>query len=56
MTRHTCSQRGAFTNPDMTLEQMVRTSSNIMRQMHLPEDLITQTAQHIPTLRRWKKG
>jgi hypothetical protein len=51
-----CFQNGAFVNPEMTVEQMVEMCSKIMRDMHLPEELVGQAANAIPTLKRWQSA
>lgn len=50
-----CYQKGKFTQPDITLEQMIEKCAGIMRQMKLSEDKIEQTKVFIPMLKRWRK-
>ncbi len=46
---------GKFTEPDITMEQMIEKCAGIMRQMKMPEAQIEQTKKFIPLLKRWKK-
>lgn len=50
-----CYQNGKFTNPDITLEQMIDLSSGCMvKHGHMPEDKAKDLASNfIPTLKRW---
>jgi hypothetical protein len=50
-----CYQNGKFTEPDITMEQMIKKCAGIMKQMHIPEAQIEQTKTFIPMLKRWKK-
>lgn len=50
-----CYQNGAFTEPNITTEQMIEKCAGIMRQMNVPKAQIEQTKTFIPTLKRWKK-
>jgi hypothetical protein len=50
-----CYKNGKFTEPDMTMEQMIEKCAGIMKQMHVPEAQIEQTKSFIPVLKRWKK-
>lgn len=52
---HYCFQNGKFTEPDITIDQMIGKCIGIMRQMKMPEAQIKQTKTFIPTLKRWKK-
>jgi hypothetical protein len=52
---HYCFQNGAFTAPDITVEQMIAKCAEIMRQMNIPEAQIEQTKAFIPMLKRWRK-
>ena len=49
-----CYQNGKFTEPDITMEQMIEKCVGIMRQMHIPEAQIEQTKTFIPILKRWR--
>ncbi|MFZ5933085.1 MAG: zinc ribbon domain-containing protein [Patescibacteria group bacterium] len=50
-----CFQNGKFTEPDITLEQMIEKCAGIMKQMQMPEGQIEQTKKYIPMLKRWRK-
>jgi hypothetical protein len=50
-----CYQKGKFTEPDITVEQMIEKCTGIMKQMNIPEAQIEQTKKFIPMLKRWKK-
>lgn len=52
---HYCFQNGAFTAPDITVEQMIAKCAEIMRQMNIPEAQIEQAKAFIPMLKRWRK-
>ncbi|MFI5150914.1 MAG: zinc ribbon domain-containing protein [Bacteroidia bacterium] len=52
---HYCFQNGKFTTPNATMDQIIEISAGAMRKMHMPEKLIAETRQFIPTLKRWKK-
>ncbi len=51
-----CFQNGAFTEPDITVEEMVLKCATIMREMGMEESDIERITQYIPTLKRWKKA
>ncbi len=50
-----CFQKGGFTAPDLTLEQMTEKCANIMKQMRLPDVKIEQAKAVLPSLKRWGK-
>lgn len=50
-----CMQQGKFTQPDITVEQMIDKVSGVMRDMKLPEFIISQVKTFIPKLKRWQK-
>ncbi len=52
---HYCFQNGKFTEPNITMEQMIEKCASIMTQMKIPEAQIEQTKTFIPMLKRWKK-
>lgn len=52
---HYCYQNGTFTDPHMSMQQMIEKCEGIMKQMHVPEAQIKQTKAFIPLLKRWKK-
>lgn len=48
-----CYQNGAFTAPDMNLEQMKNIVLNQMRKLKLGDDIIQLSINNLPHLRRW---
>ncbi len=50
-----CFQEGKFTEPNITVKQMIEKCAGIMTQMQMPQAQIKQTKTFIPTLKRWKK-
>jgi hypothetical protein len=50
-----CYKNGKFTEPGITIEQMIGKCTAIMKQMHIPDAQIEQTKTFIPVLKRWKK-
>ena len=50
-----CYQNGKFTEPDITMGQMIEKCTDIMKQMQMPKDQIEKTRLFIPMLKRWKK-
>ena len=50
-----CYQNGQFTEPGITMEQMIEKCAGIMKQMNLPQKQIEQTKTFIPMLKRWRK-
>lgn len=50
-----CYQSGNFTEPDITVEQMIEKCVGFMRQMNLPETQIEQVRMFIPMLKRWRR-
>jgi hypothetical protein len=50
-----CYQKGKFTEPEITMEQMIEKCTGIMKQMNTPEAQIEQTKKFIPMLKRWRK-
>jgi len=52
---HYCFQNGKFTEPKITMKQMIAKCAEIMEQMKMPKALIEQTKTFIPMLKRWKK-
>jgi len=52
---HFCFQNGKFTEPNITIEQMMEKCAGIMKQMNTPEAQIEKTKTFIPMLKRWKQ-
>jgi hypothetical protein len=50
-----CYQKGKFTEPDITMEQMIEKCIGIMKQMRMPNEQIEKTRLFIPMLKRWRK-
>ena len=50
-----CYQRGKFTLPDITVEQMIVRVKGKMKEMHIPGVLSYFFIRKIPTLKRWAK-
>lgn len=53
---HFCFKDGEFTNPVITLEEMIRLATDCMvKYVNIPEEQARQiTTEHIPTLKRWQ--
>jgi hypothetical protein len=49
-----CYQNGAFTEPDMTLDQMMGIAETEMKKQNLPENIIQQSMNMLPRLQRWQ--
>lgn len=50
-----CYQKGKFTKPDITMEQMINAVSGMMAKYGVPEKEAKQKAKGlIPKLKRWK--
>jgi radical SAM superfamily enzyme len=52
---HYCYQNGQFTDPEMTMEEMIELTVRIMEEKRMPSDLIEQTKEYIPMLKRWRR-
>lgn len=52
-----CYMNGAFTKPDMIVEEMIRTSvSHMMDELNIPEEKAQEMARTtIPQLKRWQQ-
>jgi hypothetical protein len=51
-----CFHKGAFTQPDITAEQMQMLVEGKLRSMHFPGFLARRFAKDVPELRRWRKS
>jgi hypothetical protein len=49
-----CFSYGAFTEPGITLSEMIAKCASIMQELHVPFEQIEQTKAFIPMLRRWR--
>ena len=50
-----CYQDGQFTDPELTMEEMIELTVRIMEEKRMPSDLIEQTKEYIPMLKRWRR-
>jgi hypothetical protein len=51
-----CYQNGAFTEEDMTLDQMMDIAETEMKKQDLPESIIQQSMNMLPLLKRWQSS
>jgi len=51
-----CYMKGAFTQPNITVDEMRALVEGKLRSMHVPGFLARRFAKDVPTLRRWKKA
>ena len=51
-----CYQNGQFTQPDITLEQMIVRVKERMKEMHIPGFLAGFFTKDIPKLKRWSQN
>ncbi len=51
-----CYQNGSFTEPDMTLDQMMGIAEKEMKKQDLPESIIQQSMNMLPRLKRWQSS
>ena len=49
-----CYEKGVFTQPDITAEEMTALVEGKLRSMRVPGFLARRFAREVPTLRRWK--
>lgn len=49
-----CYQNGNFTEPDITLDDMTKKVTQMMKQRNMPTDTIDKVAKFIPMLNRWQ--
>lgn len=48
-----CYRNGSFTNPDLTLEQMMHHMTHKMESAKIPEDILEAAIKRLPRLKRW---
>jgi hypothetical protein len=48
-----CYANGAFTNPDLTLDEMQERMMKLMDKDKLPENIIELAISRLPYLKRW---
>jgi hypothetical protein len=51
---HFCFEKGKFTDPNITKEQMIEKAGGIMKQMKMPDSQIEQVKTFISMLKRWR--
>ena len=51
-----CYVNGKFTNPDLTLEEMIDHMMKRMEKDRLPEDVIEIAISRLPFLKRWSSN
>jgi len=51
-----CYRSGRFTEPDITLEQMMSKVEGKLREMHFPGFMARYFSRGIPSLQRWRTG
>jgi hypothetical protein len=49
-----CYRTGHFTDPYLTVEEMVAMAQGILKKMHVPSFLAKKFTKDIPNLKRWK--
>jgi len=49
-----CYRKGVFTQPDITMEEMMKLVEGKLRSMHFPGFLARRFSREVPTLRRWR--
>jgi hypothetical protein len=49
-----CYDKGVFTQPDISAEEMTLLVEGKLRSMHFPGFLARRFAREVPTLRRWR--
>lgn len=50
-----CYQQGEFTNPGLTMEEMIDHMTRIMEREKIPEDILEAAIARMPHLKRWNK-
>lgn len=51
-----CYKDGAFTNPDMTVEEMASVVKTEMGKKNMDAEIIAQAVNILPHLKRWKSS
>jgi hypothetical protein len=49
-----CYRMGQFTDPSLTVEEMVAMAQGILKKMHVSDFLAKKFTSDIPNLKRWK--
>lgn len=52
---HLCYQKGTFTQPDITMEEMQVFVKGKVKEMHIPGFMAGMFTKDIPKLKRWNK-
>jgi hypothetical protein len=50
-----CYQNGSLINPEMTFDEMKEIVITQMRKLHIHENVIHQSLDRLPHLKRWNK-
>jgi hypothetical protein len=50
-----CYQKGAFTMPDLTLSEMQERVAGKLREIQMPDAIVTRAMAEMPHLDRWKE-
>ncbi len=48
-----CYRNGSFTDPDLTLGQMMHRMTHKMESAKIPEDILEAAIKRLPRLKRW---
>jgi len=51
-----CYANGGFTNPNLTLEEMIEHMKQRMEKDRLPEDVVEVAINRLPFLKRWRSN
>jgi len=49
-----CCQKGEFTEPNITMEEMIKKIAEIMKQQQMSAEQIESASRFLSTLKRWK--
>jgi hypothetical protein len=50
-----CFQKGKFTEPNITFDEMLTKVTKAAQEMGMPSFIVGQIKNFLPTLKRWKK-
>ncbi len=50
-----CYQHGQFTNPGISMDQMIEHMTGMMERKKIPEDILETAIARMPNLKRWKQ-
>jgi hypothetical protein len=51
-----CYREGRFTEPNLSVDEMMTKVEGMLREMHLPGFLARRFTKNIPQLRRWQRA